>query len=52
MLLLQWREMVQVMAHWLIWIIIAGTCPLAADMAGAVLMGFETDEVPAIVTST
>jgi len=30
-------------------LIIAGTCPLAADMVGAVLMGFETDEVPAIV---
>jgi uncharacterized protein (DUF362 family) len=30
-------------------LIIAGTCPLAADMVGATLMGFETEEIPAIV---
>lgn len=30
-------------------LIIAGTCPLAADMVGASLMGFEPDEIPAIV---
>jgi uncharacterized protein (DUF362 family) len=30
-------------------LIIAGTSPLAADMAGALLMGFELNEIPAIV---
>lgn len=30
-------------------LIIAGTSPLAADMVGATVMGFETDEIPAIV---
>jgi uncharacterized protein (DUF362 family) len=30
-------------------LIIAGTCPLATDMVGAVLMGFEIDVIPAIV---
>ena len=30
-------------------LIIAGTCPLAADMVGAALMGFEINEIPAIV---
>lgn len=30
-------------------LIIAGTCPLATDMIGATLMGFETTEIPAIV---
>lgn len=30
-------------------LIIAGTCPLAADMVGASLMGFEPEEIPAIV---
>jgi uncharacterized protein (DUF362 family) len=30
-------------------LIIAGTCPLATDMVGAALMGFEIDEIPAIV---
>jgi uncharacterized protein (DUF362 family) len=29
-------------------LIIAGTSPLAADMVGAMIMGFETDEIPAI----
>jgi uncharacterized protein (DUF362 family) len=29
-------------------LIIAGTCPLATDMVGATLMGFETTEIPAI----
>jgi uncharacterized protein (DUF362 family) len=28
-------------------LIIAGTSPLATDMAGAAIMGFETDEIPA-----
>jgi uncharacterized protein (DUF362 family) len=30
-------------------LIIAGTCPLAADMVGATLMGFDLTEIPAIV---
>jgi uncharacterized protein (DUF362 family) len=30
-------------------LIIAGTCPLATDMVGAALMGFEINEIPAIV---
>ena len=30
-------------------LIIAGTCPLATDMVGASLMGFELNEIPAIV---
>ena len=29
-------------------LIIAGTCPLATDMVGAALMGFEINEIPAI----
>jgi uncharacterized protein (DUF362 family) len=29
-------------------LIIAGTCPLATDMVGSLLMGFELNEVPAI----
>jgi uncharacterized protein (DUF362 family) len=29
-------------------LIIAGTTPLATDMVGSLLMGFETDEIPAI----
>ena len=29
-------------------LIIAGTCPLATDMVGATLMGFEQNEIPAI----
>jgi uncharacterized protein (DUF362 family) len=30
-------------------LIIAGTCPLATDMVGSLLMGFELNEIPAIV---
>jgi uncharacterized protein (DUF362 family) len=30
-------------------LIIAGTSPLATDMVGASLMGFEPEEIPAIV---
>jgi uncharacterized protein (DUF362 family) len=30
-------------------LIIAGTCPLAADMVGAALMGFNINEIPSIV---
>ena len=30
-------------------LIIAGTCPLATDMVGALLMGFELNDIPAIV---
>ncbi len=30
-------------------LIIAGTCPLATDMVGSTLMGFEIDDIPAIV---
>jgi len=30
-------------------LIIAGTCPLATDMVGSLLMGFELNDVPAIV---
>ena len=30
-------------------LIIAGTCPLATDMVGSLLMGFEINEIPAIV---
>jgi len=30
-------------------LIIAGTCPLATDMVGSLLMGFELNDIPAIV---
>lgn len=32
-------------------LIIAGTSPLATDMVGASLMGFELNEIPAITLS-